>query len=51
MLRNSGEGLGLLLEKLEYFEDRIILENQEHHRLSVRYDKIKHELDERIKRA
>lgn len=41
MLRNSDEGKGLLLEKLEYYEERINIEKQEHMKLSIKYDKIK----------
>ena len=51
MLRNSDEGKGLLLEKLQYYEERINIEKQEHMKLSVKYDRIKDQLDARIKRA
>ncbi len=51
MLKNSEEGKGLLLEKLEYFEERINIENQEHQRLADKYEKIKHLINIRIERA
>lgn len=51
MLRNSDEGKGLLLEKLEYFEERIKMEELQHQRLAEKYQNIKHIIKARIERA
>lgn len=51
MLRNSDEGKGLLLEKLEYFEERIKMEEHEHQRLADKYQNIKHIIRVRIEKA
>lgn len=41
----------MLLEKLEYFEARIELEELEHDKLALKYERIKYDIDARIKKA
>lgn len=51
MLSSTEEGKGILLEKLEYFEERILMESAEYKKLAEKYESIKHEIDRRIKKT
>jgi hypothetical protein len=51
MLKNTEEGKRLLLERLDYFDERIVIESEEYRKLAERYDQIKGEIERRIRSA
>ena len=51
MLKNTEEGKAILLERLDYFDQRIKDELEEYQKLSDKYEAIKEDISARIKRA
>ena len=51
MLKNTEEGKRLLMERLDYFDERIKDELEEYQKLSEKYESIKEDINARIRRA
>lgn len=51
MLRGSREGKQLLLEKVEYFQDRIFKEEELYEEAVIKYEKMKPEIEKKLKES